>query len=373
MRKQFDIDCEKLIEQGIFEESEGPSEWISNPVIVPKPDGGTRITVDYRNLNKSLLNSHHPIPRIDDLRASMNGCKYFSKLDLRQAYFQFPLSEESKKLTTFYANGRLLRLTRLPQGALPAASELNNALRHIFSVVPEAYVIHDDIVLATKSQDEHYVVLEKILTLLEEHNLTLKGPKCIFLSQNIPFWGMRFTSKGIKPCPDKCKALQEMTPPQRKEDVASFISLLQSHSKFIPMFSKLTTNIRSLQKKNTRFRWKDVHQKEFDSIKEYFRESTTLSFFDPDLPTWIFVDAAKQGLSAIIAQGDTIENTNVVAFASRTTTSVERRYPQIDLEAMAVDFGLRRFREYCVGGKNINVVTDHKPRKPICGHRPQTT
>lgn len=365
LRSKFDNECNQLLQKGIFEEVDGPSEWISNPVIVPKPDGDIRITIDYRNLNNSLLNSHHPIPRIDELRASMNGCQYFSKLDLRQAYFQFPLSEESKKLTTFYANGRLLRLSRLPQGALPASSELNNALRQIFSGIPEVFVIHDDIIIATKSQEEHYIILEKVLELLKEHNLTLKGPKCIFLSQNIPFWGMRFTSKGIKPCPDKCKALQEMSPPQKKEDVASFISLLQSHSKFIPMFAKLTCNIRALQRKNATFRWTSVHQKEFDTIKEYFKDSTTLSFFNPDLPTWIFVDASKQGLSAVIAQGIDITNTNVVAFASRTTTDVEKRYPQIDLEAMAIDFGLRRFREYCVGGKNINVVTDHKPLKPI--------
>ena len=365
LRKKFDNACDEMIKQGIFEECEGPNEWISNPVIVPKDDDSIRITVDYRNLNKSLLNSHHPIPRIDDLRASMNGCQLFSKLDLRQAYFQFPLSEESKKLTTFYANGRLLRLTRLPQGALPAASELNNALRQIFSSVPEAFVIHDDIIVATKTEQEHYKALEKIFILLEEHNLTLNGPKCLFLSQDIPFWGMRFTKDGIKPCPEKCKALQEMSPPQRKEDIPSFISLLQSHAKFIPMFSKLTSDIRALQKRNTKFKWTKTHQEEFDRVKEYFKDSTTLSFFDPDLPTWIFVDAAKQGLSAVISQGLDVQNTNVVAFASRTTTAVEQRYPQIDLEAMAVDFGLRRFREYCVGGKNIHVVTDHKPLQPI--------
>ena len=91
----------------------------------------------------------------------------------------------------------------LPQGALPAASELNNALRQIFSYVPEAFIIHDDIIIATKSQEEHYSVLEKIFTILEEHNLTLNGSKCIFLSQDIPFWGMRFTSKGIKTMPRK--------------------------------------------------------------------------------------------------------------------------------------------------------------------------
>ena len=75
----------------------------------------------------------------------------------------------------------------------------------------------------------------------------------------------------------------------------------------------------------------------------------------------MFVDAAKGGLGAIITQGQEMDNTNGIAFASRTTTAVERKYPQINLEAMAVDFGLRRFREYCVGAKNIKIVTDHRP------------
>ena len=77
-----------------------------------------------------------------------------------------------------------------------------------------------------------------------------------------------------------------------------------------------------------------------------------LSLFDPEKPTWISVDAAK-GLGGIIAQGNDIDNTNVIAFASRTTTPIEKRYPQINPEAMAVDFGLRQFREYCVGAENI--------------------
>ena len=171
----------------------------------------------------------------------------------------------------------------------------------------------------------------------------------------------RHTIMGHESCPEKCKSLQEMKPPKRKEDVASFLSMLQAHAKFIPVFSKLTANIRALQKKNARFHWTDAHQNEFDMIKKYFSQATTPSFFDPELPTWIFVDAAKGGLGAIITQGQEMDYTNVIAFASRTTTAVERKYPQIDLEAMTVDFGLRRFREYCVGAKNIKIVTDHHP------------
>ena len=182
----------------------------------------------------------------------MNGCKYFTKLDLNHAFFQFEISDESKALTTFYANGRLVRLNRLPQGVLPACSELNNALKQLFSEVQEVKVIHDDVIIATKTLEDQYIVLDKIFNIIKQNNLTLNGQKCIFASQDIPFWGMRFTKDGIKPCSEKQRALQEMEPPKRKEDVASFLAMLQAHSKFIPLFSKLTENIRNLQKKNVK-------------------------------------------------------------------------------------------------------------------------
>ena len=101
--------------------------------------------------------------------------------------------------------------------------------------------------------------------------------------------------------------------------------MLQSHSTFIPHFSKLTVNIRNLQKKDTKFIWTETHQREFDTIKKHFKESTTLFFFAPNQPTWIFIDAGQEGLGDTIAQGPDINNTRVVAFASRTTTAIERR------------------------------------------------
>ena len=235
----------------------------------------------------------------------------------------------------------------------------------MFSEVQEVNVIHDDVIIATKTLEDQYILLHKIFNIIEQNNLTLNGQKCIFASQDIPFWGMRFTKDGIKPCSEKQRALQEMEPPKQKEDVASFLAMLQAHSKFIPLFSKLTENICNLQKKNVLFQWTDKHQHEFDTIKKYFRESTTLSHYDPEIPKWIFVDAAKGGLGAIIAQGYDINTTDIIAFSSCTTTSIEKRYPQIDLETMVVDFGLRRFRDYCVGAKNISVVMDHKPLKAI--------
>ena len=102
--------------------------------------------------------------------------------------------------------------------------------------------------------------------------------------------------------------------------------------------------------------------KEFNELKYSICEDTLLHYFDTSLPTFIFVDAHKTGISAILAQGKDTDSCKPVAFASRATKDEERRYPQLDLEALAIDFGLRRFRLYVVGAPEINtVVTDHKP------------
>ena len=138
----------------------------------------------------------------------------------------------------------------------------------------------------------HYAAIEKTFKLLKDTGLTLNGPKCI-LSQDILSGGCGLLIKASKPGPEKCKAFQEMEPPKRKEDVPSFLSMLQSHAKFIPMFSKLTSNIQALQKRNARFRWTDIHQQEFNTIKEYFRDSTTLFLTQKSLPGFLWMQLKK--------------------------------------------------------------------------------
>ena len=117
-----------------------------------------------------------------------------------------------------------------------------------------------------------------------------------------------------------------------------------------------------LTKKHAHFKWTKECRKEFNELKYSICEDTLLHYFDTSLPTFIFVDAHKTGISAILAQGKDTDSCKPVAFASRATKDEERRYPQLDLEALAIDFGLRRFRLYVVGAPEINtVVTDHNP------------
>ena len=144
--------------------------------------------------------------------------------------------------------------------------------------------------------------------------------------------------------------------------------MVQSNKDFIPSIARDTCHLRQLTRKNKRFKWTKECQKEFEMLRNKFSEKMLLNHFDPNKETFIQVDAHISGLSAILMQGDTPEEAKPVACASRATTPIERRYPQLDLEALAIDFGLRRFRYYCVGGPTVTVITDHKPLLGVFGN-----
>ena len=360
LKSQLRKELDKMLHDGIIEEHHGPAPWVSNVVLSPKEDG-LRVTVDMRKPNEAIRDVNIPIPRVEEIRSQLAGFTHFSKLDLKSAFHQLELAPESRILTVFNDGDRLLRYTRLTMGTKPASGELNKALRPLFREHEFAHVIHDDLVIATNGEDEHYAALEKVLETLAENGLTLNVDKCHFNKSEIPFWGMRVSAQGVSPDPSRVEALRDAAPPQSKKEVMSFLCMVQSFSEFIPNLSRKTSHLRALTKKNVHFAWSKECQQEFADLRTALTDKVTLSHFDVEKPVTIFVDAHRSGLSAILAQGTDGGGNQVVACASRATTPVERRYPQIDLESMAIDFALRRYRQFLVGGPKATVITDHKP------------
>jgi hypothetical protein len=141
---------------GIIEEHQGPAPWVSNTVISPKEDGGIRLTIDMRNPNKAIQPTNLPIPRAEEIRSRLAGCKVFSKCDFKTAFHQLELEPESREITVFHdGNNRLMQYTRLPMGTSPASGELNKALTPLFRDLQGAHVIHDDLILATETEELH--------------------------------------------------------------------------------------------------------------------------------------------------------------------------------------------------------------------------
>ena len=216
--------------------------------------------------------------------------------------------------------------------------------------------------MATEDDASHVETIEKVLCILLDRGLTLNKEKCKFGAREIKFWGMIISAAGIRPDPEKVKALNHLTTPKNKEKLISFICMMQSNSDFIEGFSQKASTLRELTKKGVRFRWEKKHNEAFRTLIKSFRKDVLLRYFDPRVKTFTIVDGHKTGLGAILAQGPTLTEAKPVALASRTTSVSERSCPQLDLEAISLDFGLRRFREYVIGLPTlIKVITDHKP------------
>ena len=324
-----------------------------------------RVTVHLRNLNKALQDTHLPIPRVDDIMPIFTGKSIFSKLDLKTAFHQLELSEDSRILTVFRAGDRLMRYKRLIMGTLPASGELNSRLRPIIANVPNAAVIQDNIVVATADKETHNQTLEVVITALKKVCLTVNLSKCILGQPEIPFRRFKVNKNGIKPDPNKVQAVQEAGRPTSKDELRSFLCMIRSNSTFIPDLAAATANLRELTKQNAVFKSTETHEKEFQNIKDTFTTDVLLRHYDTNKNTFIFVDAHFTGLCAILAQVKSIEQTKAVALASRTTTATEKNYSQLDLEATAIDFGLRQFRQILAGGPQVTVVTVQQPLQPL--------
>ena len=141
--------------------------------------------------------------------------------------------------------------------------------------------------------------------------------------------------------------------------------MIRSNGAFIPDLAAATANLRNLTKNNSIFEWTEAHQAEFENLKKAFSTDVLLRHYDTKENTFIFVDAHFTGLCAILAQGQSPDESKAVALASRTTTNAEKNYSQLDLEATAIDFGLRRFRHILVGGPQVVVVTDQQPLESL--------
>ena len=368
LRDRVDEAIDEMIAQDIIEEhpTNEAAPWVSNIVVAPKPNGEIRITLDAKNVNKAIQASNMPIPVQEDIRAKLAKVNIFSKLDLKSAFWQLELAPESRYLTVFHANHKLLRYKRLSMGLKPAQGALNAAVVPLISRITGAHIIHDDLVSATCTWAQHYTVLKQVLEVMSERGLTLNPKKCVFGENKLNFLGM-IIDEGVGPDPAKVEALEHLQPPQNKWELISFLCMLQSNSSFIPNFSRKAAVLRELTHSNARFKWGPEQQLCYEELLQSFKKDALLKHFNPDKQTFMFTDAHITGLGAMLAQGNTITDARPIAVASRTTTKAEKRYAQIDLEGLGVDYALRRFRKYIVGSPTDVIIGTGTNR----GRRPE--
>ena len=364
VRKQVEDEINNLEQQGIIERVVGPTPWVSPIVVAPRPKDSSRvcICIDMREANKAIQRERHVMPTVDDLIHDLNGAVVFSHLDLRCGYHQLELEEESRYITTFSTHLGLHRYKRLIFGISSASEVFQHVIEQVLSGIQGVRNISDDIIIFGTTQTKHDEALEKVLKRLQDCGLTLNHSKCEFNKPTLEFYGHIFSKKGLSPSPDKVKAIQECQAPTNPKEVRSLLGMATFCSRYIQNYSSLVQPLRELTKQQVTWYWGPDQEKALKNLKDALSYEDSMSYFDPDKATEIFVDASPCGLGAI--QVDTDGVRSIVAYASRSLTDSESRYSQLEREALAVFWSIQHFKLYVYGSK-FTVVTDHRPLEAL--------
>ena len=368
LRSGLEDELDRLEQEGILEKVTH-SEWATPVVAVPKPDGRVRLCGDYKvTVNPSLDVDQYPLPKAEDLFATLAGGKQFTKLDLTQAYLQLELDSESQKYCTINTHRGLYRYKRLPFGISSAPAMFQKTMDTILQGIDGVMCYVDDILVTGGTEKEHLERLGEVLRRLQAHGVRMKLSKCSFLKGSVEYLGHRVDAEGLRATPEKMRAIDQAPQPKNVQQLRSFLGLLNYYRKFLPNLATIIQPLNDLLQKGRKWVWSSECTQAMKTAKQLLTTSNLLTHYDATLPLKLAADASQYGLGAVISHvlPDGVERP--VAFASRSLSSSERNYSQIDKEALALVYGVKKFQAYLYGRK-FTLVTDHKPLTSIFGPR----
>lgn len=346
-----------MLQRGIIRESTSP--WCAPVVLVSKKDGGDRFCLDYRRLNRVTKKDSYPLPRIDSTLDALSGTKYFTTLDLMAGYWQCQLDESSKEKTAFITHRGLYEFEVLPFGVVNGPSHFQRVMECILrGLTYETCLIYlDDVILFSRSFEEHLERLEEVFQRFRGANLKLKPSKCHFACSKVNYLGHVVSAEGVQPDPEKISAVKEFPVPRTVKHVRSFLGLCNYYRKFVFNFAKIAAPLNNLTRKNTVFHWDDNCQQAFDTLKTALTEAPILAYPDFTIPFDLYVDASDEGIGMVLGQQQHGKEV-VIAYAGRSLNSAEKNYSVTEREALSVVDGIKYFQSYLYGRK-FTVHTDH--------------
>lgn len=365
-RDRVDILLDEYIQSDLITKIE-TSEWGTPLVPVLKSDGGIRICADYKvTINKHLKPNLHPLPRIEDIFNSLQGGVTFTKLDMPNAFNQFELDEESRKLVVWSTQRGVFTVNRLPFGIKPATGIFQSEMEKLLQGIPGVVNFVDDIVVTGPNQEAHLANLFQVFKRLSDAGLKLRMDKCVFFQKEITFLGHRLNGNGLSKTIERVEAITEAPVPKNVTEVRAFTGLINYYGKFIKGLAHLLSPIYRLLEKGQTFNWNSNCQKSFDSVKNEILKDVVLTHFNPKLPIILVCDASQYGIGAVLSHKFPNGDERPIAFCSRTLTKAEINYGVIEKEALAIVFAVRKFFQYLIGF-HFTLQTDHKPLLGLFG------
>ena len=367
-REQLRELIEMKLDRGIITPSTSPCS--SSVLLVPKPNGGVRFCVDYRALNKVITHDAYTLPSVDENLANLRGHKFFSSLDMKEAFWNVPLTPKSRELTAFRTPDGLYMYKRMPMGLKTASAVFCRYIDNVLGDLKWENVLTyvDDLLVATPTFEEHINVLEKLFKRLDRANLTLGAKKCYLVRPSVGFLGHVVTADGVRPDPAKVKAIEALTLPETAKELKSDLGIMGYYRKFILNYSAVAEPLRLKEqskwvRNNGKAVWSETETEAFFKLRDALTSDAILKHPDWDSPFEIHTDASHKGLGAVLCQRvDGKER--VISYASRAISKTEAPYSTWELECLAMVWATRLFRMYLYN-KKFTIYTDSKAAKSL--------
>ncbi|CAI5471080.1 unnamed protein product [Closterium sp. Yama58-4] len=312
-----------FLAQGFIQPSRSP--WAAPILFAPKKDGGLRMCIDYRALNAATVKNRFPVPRVEDLLDAVQGARVFSKIDLRSGYHQIRVTLMNTVLSEFLGS---------------------------FVVV---YL--DDILIFSKSKEEHVQHLQRVFEVLRREKLYAKQSKCEFFLPEVEFLGHVVSASGVRTDPKKIAAVQDWVAPTSVKELQSFLTFTNYYRRFVQGYASIASQLTDLLRKGVEYVWGPAQQQAFEQMKQSLTSSPTLSYPDPTRPYVVVTDASDQAIGAVLLQ-DQGRGLQPIAYESRKLRGAELNYPMHDKEALAIIHAYKVWRWHLEGADSV-IRTDH--------------
>lgn len=343
VRPKVETELKRLEDQGILSKVNW-TDWATPIVPIVKKSGEVRICSDFKvTINPVLQVDQYPLPRIEYIFASLSGGQHFLKIDLAQAYLEMEVEESSKKYLTINTHKGLFRYNRLVFGVSSAPALWQRAMDQVLQGIPGTQCYLDDIIVTGHDDDAHLANLKDVLERLAENGLRANKSRCEFFKDSVEYCGHQIDKDGLHKTQDKINAVLRAPRPDNVNQLRSFLGLVNYYHKFLPNLSTVLHPLNALLQRENKWIWSKECDMAFKEAKALITSETVLTHCDPSLPLRLACNASPYGIGTVLSHKMTDGSERPIAFASRSLTTAERKYAQIDQEALSLIWGVKKF------------------------------